>query len=447
MLQIDITAFLELPIVDVPWDLLQELKDENTFDNPKFAQLLKMKKLTYGTPRLIETYSVDGTTMFLPRGYYRTLCGKLEKWGLEFGIKNKTVCPEGCIPESDCDLYDFQAPAADNILTKANGILIAPTGTGKTNILLSVAARLKTNVIVIVHTTELLNQTIDRALTWLGIEAGQYGAGKYDLKPLTVAMIQTLARRDLKAEGLSDYFGAVFIDECHHSPAVTWAKVLQQFPAKYRYGFTATGWRKDGLGFLMWRLIGDRQAEITKEEAEVAGKLVWPDQEVVFTDYYHPIENSSEWSQMLGELVLDEARNEVIAKTVQFKMLPNTKALILTDRIAHANILAGLLEKFDPVLLTGELKKAERVEAMECIRGGAKLTVATTHLLGEGVDVPGWNLLFLASPIAGGPRTLQAVGRIARPAPGKDKATLVDFLDTRIEILCAAFRKRKALYE
>jgi superfamily II DNA or RNA helicase len=84
---------------------------------------------------------------------------------------------------------------------------------------------------------------------------------------------------------------------------------------------------------------------------------------------------------------------------------------------------------------------------MEKVRAGAQLTIATTHLLGEGVDVPGWNLLFLASPIAGGPRTLQAAGRIARPAPGKDRAVLVDFLDEQVPMLRGAFWSRQRLYK
>ena len=64
-----------------------------------------------------------------------------------------------------------------------------------------------------------------------------------------------------------------------------------------------------------------------------------------------------------------------------------TKALILTDRINHANHLCGLLADKLPVLLTGELTKKDRAAAMEKVRSGAHLTIATTHLLGEGVDV------------------------------------------------------------
>ena len=60
--------------------------------------------------------------------------------------------------------------------------------------------------------------------------------------------------------------------------------------------------------------------------------------------------------------------------------------------------------------------------------------------------MPGWDLLFLATPMAGGPRTLQAVGRVSRAAPGKVRATVVDFVDIRVPALVAAHRQRVRLY-
>jgi len=83
---------------------------------------------------------------------------------------------------------------------------------------------------------------------------------------------------------------------------------------------------------------------------------------------------------------------------------------------------------------------------MKQIRAGAQLTIATTHLLVEGIDVPGWDLLFLVTPISGGPKTLQVAGRVTRPAPGKNKAVIVDFLDSRVPMLKAAFSKREKIY-
>ncbi len=312
--------------------------------------------------------------------------------------------------------------------------------------LLSSIPRLKTNTLILVHTTELLNQTMERVRSWLGIEPGVIGGGKEDIRPVTVGMIQTLAKRNLQENGVADYFGAVLVDECHHSPAATWARILSALPARYKYGFTATGWRKDGLQFLMWRLIGPKSAQVTRQEVAAAGRIIWPDIEVVPTDYFYPLQESSEWTFLISDLVANDERNLLIEGEVRKRMGKNTQALVLTDRIAHANTLSQNLLNLDPVLLTGELNKTDRAKAMEKVRAGARLTIATTHLLGEGVDVPGWDLLFLVTPISGGPRTVQVAGRVTRPAAGKNRAVIVDFLDCRIPMLREAFRKRQELF-
>jgi len=108
--------------------------------------------------------------------------------------------------------------------------------------------------------------------------------------------------------------------------------------------------------------------------------------------------------------------------------------------------LTEMTRDLEPVILTGSLKKSQREEAMKQVRADKRLTIATIHLLGEGIDVPSWQLLFLVSPIAGGSRTIQAVGRIARPAPGKSKSILFDFVDCRIRLLKGAMRSRAKLY-
>jgi len=320
-----------------------------------------------------------------------------------------------------------------------------PTGSGKTNTLLSAIARVRTPALICVHTTELFRQTCDQVKSWLGVRPGEIVGPKAILQPVTVGMIQTLARRDLEAEGIAEYFGAVLVDEAHHAPAMTWGRILEQLPAKYKYGFTATAWRKDGLQFLMWRLIGNRSAQIAKEEVEEAGRIIWPELEVVETRYYYHLEDSAEWSTMLSDLISNRVRNNLVEEEVRGR-LNRSKALILSDRIEHVNILAGLLRDLRPVVLTGDLGKSDRTAKMEQVRRGARLTIATTNLLGEGVDVPGWDLLFLASPIAGGPRTLQVIGRVTRPAPGKVKARVIDFIDIRVPALVAAAKSRQRIY-
>ena len=227
---------------------------------------------------------------------------------------------------------------------------------------------------------------------------------------------------------------------------MTWAKILQQLPAKFKFGFSATPWRKDELHFLMWRLLGNKNACVSRKVVEAAGRMVWPEVEIVHTDYRYPIQDPSQWTWMMSDLVRDPERNQLIEREVRKRVNGDVHALVLTGRVEHVNLLSKMLQDLAPVVLTGELSKTERAKAMKKVRAGTRLTIATTSLLGEGIDVPGWNLLFLVYPISGGPLTLQAMGRVTRPAEGKDKALVVDFVDSEVEILKAAFKKRRRLF-
>ena len=444
MTTIEISSSLRLR--NLPDYLAAQFVQDNTFRNPKYDQLQRMGKWTGNTDPTIKLFQRDGDSLILPRGYFPAVIGELKKAGVRFRIDDKTVRLDAEFASPRGELYPFQTRALEDLLRYSTGCLEAPTGSGKTNILLSSIPRLKTNTLIVVHTTELLHQTVERTKSWLGIEPGILGAGEKTIRPITVGMVQTLVRRDLKESGIADYFGAVLVDECHHSPATTWAKILQQLPARHKYGFTATSWRKDGLQFLMWRLIGNRTARVSHKEAEEAGKLIWPDVEIVQTNYHYPIQSPDQWTWMISDLVRDPERNRLIEQEVRRRVDGNTQGLILTDRIEHANTLSRILEDLSPIVLTGELSKAERARAMKKVRSGGRLTIATTHLLGEGVDVPGWNLLFLVCPISGGPRTKQAIGRVTRPAPGKERSLVVDFVDGRVPMLRASFSKRQEIY-
>lgn len=443
---ITVTVNAGLEISELPEDLKQRFISENAFANPKRETLKRLGKWAGNEPSQIRLWERDGDRLVLPRGYFPAAIGELRKQGIRFDIQDETICPLLSKPfEAKGKLYPYQESALVDLLRYPTGVLEAPTGSGKTNILLSTAEALKTPALICVHTTELLNQTCDRVHSWLDVEPGVIAGSKATLKPVTVAMIQTLSRRDLKAEGIADYFGAVLIDEAHHAPAMTWARILKQLPTRYKYGFTATAWRKDGLQFLMWRLIGNKSAKISQAEVQEAGKIVWPEFETVQTEYFYPIEDASQWGRMLSDLTKNQERNSLIVREVRAR-LDGARALILTDRIEHAKILSEALVDLEPVLLTGEVSKNDRSNEMDRVRKGVRLTIATTHLLGEGIDVPGWDLLFLVSPIAGGPRTLQAIGRVARPAPGKESATVIEFVDGKVRILVNAAQSRQRLY-
>lgn len=447
------SIYLEYPEDLNRHSFFDTIKKNNDYDNPKYQLLRKMRKRVRDEPRrlvLWNTINKNGTRyLTLPRGYQDKLNALANKHNITLQWVDNTVYPklEHPIPEPTGLLDGFQQTALDTLLQHQTGCLQSPTGSGKTNIFLSLIYRLQTPTLIILHTKELLTQTAQRCEQWLQVKPGIIGAGKKELKPITIGMIQTLSRLDLQATKLSNHFGLVIAEEVHHSPSRTYYKVINQLSARYKYGVTATAWRKDQLQFLIWAVVGKIRYKVEHQAVVDAGRTVYPRVETVYTEWDCPVEDAAEWSSIIAWLNRDVDRNRFIERFVRDKVTSDTRALILTDRIRHAQRLRALLKDQHPALLTGDLNDDERKVAMAKVREGCNLTIATVHLLGEGVDVPNWDMLFLVSPFSAGPRVLQALGRVMRASSNKVVATVYDFVDYKVTKLRKAAQGRKSLYE
>ena len=392
-LPITIEIGAELTISGLPRDVEQAVITANRFSNPEFTRKERLGLWTGDTDREIRLYRRTSNTVIVPRGTFPIVARLCRDQGLPYQVIDETVAPALDVEVGGGGaLFAYQQGALDALLRWPTGMLEAPTGSGKTNILLSAIPRLQTRTLILTHTAELFRQTRERCRRWLGVEPGALGGGKWDVRPIAVGMIQTLAKRDL--QDIASYFGCVLVDECHHAPARTWGDVLNRLPARYKYGVTATAWRKDRLQVVMWRTISPITATVSHADVTAAGTVIAPDIETIPTVFFFDLVDSTEWGRMLSSLIRDADRNALIVEAVRTRLTPETRALILSDRVEHVYLLAGLLDDLAPVVLTGELSKPERDAGMAAVRAGVPLTIATSALLGEGIDVPGWDLLF-----------------------------------------------------
>jgi len=133
------------------------------------------------------------------------------------------------------------------------GVVVKPTGTGKTEIALSIIARHRTSALIVVPLRDLMYQWQRRIRQGLGVEAGILGDGRREVWPLTVT---TYDSAYIHMKEIGNRYRLVVYDEAHHLPAPTLRESALDCLAPMRLGLTATPWRADGLDRLLEQLIG-----------------------------------------------------------------------------------------------------------------------------------------------------------------------------------------------
>jgi len=396
--------------------------------------------------------------MTFPRTYAQTAVGILRERGIPCNIQWHTyprpedpaspVVPQATVDElMNKTLFGYQREAVTKLLRSPNGLIMAPTGSGKTSMISAVIASKNLPAVVLLHTKGLLDQTKKELERFLGIEVGILGAGKWIPQPVSVGMYQTLYKRDA-SDPIFKQFGLIFCDEVQTVAANTFQDVTRKFNALYRYGCSATPSRKDGLTRMIHDIIGKIVSKVSVDTVINAGRIMWPDVEVIPTEFWYPYKESTQWTDMMTKLAEDARRNLQIATKARglLEDNPDARIVILCERINQVEMLADILVNQAPVKLHGKQTPLLQRAGWEAVRNGARLTIATYSICGVGINVPGWEILLLASPIMGGGKYLQVLGRITRVAPGKDRALLLDFVDKRIPPLVHGFKQRKKLY-
>jgi len=216
-------------------------------------------------------------------------------------------------------------------------------------------------------------------------------------------------------------------------------------------GLSATPWRRDKLSRLIYWYLGDVAHEVNKEDLFQTGDIVPAEVVIRETNFRTLIDPTEEYSTMLTELTKDPERNRLIASDVAGEAKNGGGiCLVLSDRKAHCEALWGLLQRHGLAseLLTGDVANGKRQAVIDRLnQGKVKVLIATGALIGEGFDCKQLSTLFLATPIRFDGRVIQYLGRVLRPASGKDKAKIYDYQDIHIPVLLASAKARERVYE
>lgn len=446
----------EIIIQDPTPEIVKWFEHQLTFANPDYIKKERMGFWVGNTPKNISLMWRRGNQIGIPFGCLKKIGSRKAEFS---AIVNRVSRPLPMIDyQSGIKLYDYQQEAVEAALLKGNGVIVAPCGSGKTQMGLEIAARIGGRTLWLTHTQDLLTQSMNRAKAVFGLPETEYGtitAGKVNVRNvITFATVQTMSKMDLSI--VRESFDTVIVDEAHHcvgSPGkvqMFW-RVVSGLCARRKIGLTATPTRQDGLIGCMYALLGDTIYTVTAEQ--VKQNLCDVEVHFVNTEYvpdYNVVLSSDgtlQYTALINDIVYNAERNKRIVEHI--KSVPGT-CLVLTDRVSHAVELHNALDSASNCfssILTGKVSKNEREAVLGQIRRGERrILVATYALAQEGLDIPCLDNVFMTTPRKDSASVIQSAGRVARKFKGKTVGRVWDYVDD-FGMLRGWAKKRAGFYK
>lgn len=331
----------------------------------------------------------------------------------------------------------IHAIASHFTTSKKPGIVIMPTGTGKTAVIMLAAFVLKSNRVLIITPSKLVRNQIATSfkvlqpLRNLGVVAANPNELRvHELKQMIRSnqgwaelsnyqvVVSTPNCISPDIEGIvssdKDFFELVLIDEAHHTPAKSWIGIVNHYSNAKRLLFTATPLRRD--------------------KKEIPGKII----------YNYPISQAYE-EGIFGQTefipVDAEAGNDIaIAQTCErvFRAEPQGivhYVMIRTDSKTRAKELDEIYKNNTALrlqMIHSGLTAKTVENALSNLRDGNLDGIICVDMLGEGFDFPNLKIAAIHSPHKSLAATLQFIGRFTRT--NADNITYAKFIAIPSEI-------------
>ena len=336
------------------------------------------------------------------------------------------------------------------------GVIILPTGAGKTLVAAMAIHALGLWTLAVVPTLDLLQQwrvALASALALDRDEIGLFGGGEKELKPITVITYDSAALyiHELKR------FGLLVFDECHHLPAPTYRLIAEGAFTPTRLGLSATPERSDMTHLDLDQLIGPEvyrrsPAELTEgsylakyTEQRIAIELSTEDearymeQHTLYRTFLQRrriiIRTPEDFQRKLvylsardpdaraALLAWREARNIAMnapAKYGEIERLLRTHSADQVILFSEYNMVVDeISRRFCLPAITYKTPTEERRSILERFRSGQYTKLVTGRVLNEGVDVPDCRVAIIVSGNSTKREYIQRLGRVLRPKVGQ----------------------------
>lgn len=371
--------------------------------------------------------------------------------------------------------YDFQKGVIDALDSSPMGIIVSPTGTGKTVMISIMINALATKTMILVTDVVLLDQMVQAMEKYFDQPIGIIGDGEFRLEDITVSTVQSIRsivqakavaaadKRKALEKHLYDV-GAVISDEAHLYDSDGIAVIMPIFARTQRfYGMSATpyGWadkaeKKQNLE--LEQHFGTVIYDTRKENFIELGLKV-----PVLVNVIHREPLNKEYKRhqkkSRGKVEIDWGKN--YRECLETELLKNTQyhgdvaaevwKLACAGKsafvhAAHSIEFGEEICKMIPgaVLVNGSTPRLRRREVYDAMRKKELLTLVS-DVGGTGLDIPSLDAMVLASDIKD---VRQLLGRVARRPHGgtKEQGLVLDF-NTQTQFLAKHHKIRCTQYE
>lgn len=340
--------------------------------------------------------------------------------------------------------HDYQVNAVNWALENKRGIVIAPTGAGKSLIIyLLVQSLLQSKhykkILIIVPTVALTTQLFsdfDEYSQANNLKSENYvhkiSSGKEKQSHLPVFISTWQSIYSIKDKSYFEQFDAVLVDETHKAESASITQILNScVNARFRIGLTGTLKECKTHITALTGLLGESYQVTTTKELMERGILT--NLEINSILLKHQEIPKLEYKDELDFIVLHNKRNKFIASLTELN--PNENYLILYQFVQkHGKPLHEYLTKKYPdkqvLLVNGNIKPEVREEIRKITEANSNvIIVASYQTFQEGINIKNLHNVIFASPSKSMIRVFQSIGRALRKHSSKKVARLYDIAD------------------
>jgi superfamily II DNA or RNA helicase len=350
----------------------------------------------------------------------------------------------------------YQREALAAWRARGRGVVVLPTGAGKTLVAELAIDDKRRSTLVVTPTLDLVRQWHDGLAATFATRIGLIGGGEYELQPLTVT---TYDSAYIHMDHLGDRFGLLVFDECHHLPGASYALAARLAIAPFRLGLTATPERTDGrdgelealVGPIVYRkdivelsghYLADYETVRVTVDLSEAERLEYARERAIYREFLQrqgiSMAHPSGWT----EFVIRASRSEEGRRAFQAYRRQREIAFTAPEKLEYVQRLLHQHRRDRTIIftqdnatvylasrlflipaITHQTKVRERSEILAGFASGRYNAIATSKVLNEGVDIPAANVAVVMSGSGSVREHVQRLGRILRK--GEDKRAIL----------------------